>query len=108
MDELFLRLHFPKRAQRVNWTNSSIILCPKSGHEPFKVCIYSHGARKAMKRRATQVFLQMALFRRNRCHSTTRGRARLPVPQSHPPCQEEDAGEGTRCPKTCYAVQPTG
>src|SRR5258707_15253289 len=34
MDELFLRLRFPKRAQRVNWTNSSIILCPKSGHEP--------------------------------------------------------------------------
>ncbi len=39
MDELFLHLRFPKRAQRVNWTNSSIILCPKSGHEPFGVVL---------------------------------------------------------------------
>ncbi len=40
MDELFLRLRFLKRAQRVAWTNSSIIPCPKSGHEPFNVGIY--------------------------------------------------------------------
>jgi len=41
MDELFLRFRFPKRAQRVNWTNSSIILCPKSGHEPGNSKIYT-------------------------------------------------------------------